>query len=193
MNINYKQSQFELFPHTLSSGERAARSRFLFAHLTFSLENVIVGLIVILMMIVLSYSLGVERGKRVAFKETSSPVVSSETPAAVPSLKKEKPLRQVKPEIPSVPRENASISPLRPKEVQEIVKNTYTIQVASFKDEQLAREEADILKKKGYEIYVMPKGIYSIVCVGKFLKKDEAQDVLNPLKRKYKDCLVRRL
>jgi len=49
------------------------------------------------------------------------------------------------------------------------------------------------LKKKGYEIFIVQKGSYLVVCAGKFFEHDEAEGFSTKLKNKYKDCLVRRL
>ena len=69
----------------------------------------------------------------------------------------------------------------------------YTIQVASFKTDLNANKEADSLKGKGFETSVLRKGSYSIVCVGKFQRKEEAKQFSRKLRNRYKDCLVRRL
>ncbi len=74
-------------------------------------------------------------------------------------------------------------------------KRYYTIQVASFKKEKNAKIEAERLKGKGIgvDIFVLPKGEYSIVCVGRFLKKDDAKEFSVKIKDRYKDYLIRRL
>ena len=194
MNINFKQSQFELFPETLHIDERVTRPRVFFTSLTMTLENIISGLILVIMAIVLSYSLGVEKGKRVVFKKVA-PALPAATTVVPQDTKKINPLpSEVKQETLQPPaQEDVNNSPDTQTVMKEILDIAYTIQVASFKNKEHAHEEATALKRKGYEIFVMPKGNYSIVCVGKFLKKDQAHDTLSQLKKKYKDCLVRRL
>lgn len=78
-----------------------------------------------------------------------------------------------------------------PDEVVEEV-NKYTIQVASFKKNTTAEKEASWLKKNGYETYVLRKGDYAIVTVGKFSQANEAKAYSQRLNERYKDCLVRR-
>ena len=57
-----------------------------------------------------------------------------------------------------------------------------------------AKKEAENLEERmEYDIFVLPKGKYSIVCVGKFPQEDRAKVILNKLRKRYKDCLVRRL
>ena len=82
--------------------------------------------------------------------------------------------------------------PVAPKK-EEIIDLAYTVQVASFQKDEYAQKEAMTLKKKGYDIFVVAKGKYSIVCVGKFSRRDEAKVILSRLKKTYKDCMVRRL
>ena len=70
----------------------------------------------------------------------------------------------------------------------------FTIQVASFKLRKNAQREADHLKSIGHEdAFVIPKGSYSIVCVGKFAQKVEAKKFSSKLSNRYNDFLVRRL
>ena len=81
--------------------------------------------------------------------------------------------------------------PLEKPEEQE---NLFTIQVASFKLEKNAKREADRLRGRGHDdTFVVPKGSYSIVCVGKFIQRNEAKKFSSKLKKRYNDCLVRRL
>ena len=85
MNINYKQSQFELFPGSQGVVTDTGKPRFFFANVTLTFENLIVLVILALMMMVLSYSYGVERGKRVVvskyFKSEKAAAVAAARPA----------------------------------------------------------------------------------------------------------------
>ena len=81
-----------------------------------------------------------------------------------------------------------------PREKTDEQDSLFTIQVASFKLKKSAQIEADRLIKSGIEdAFVLPKGSYSIVCVGKFSLMAEAKRFSNRLKKRYNDCLVRRL
>ncbi len=184
MNINYKQSQFELFPGAPGSSADASRPRYLFAHLTLSLENTVVLAIMMVMTVVFAFSLGVEKGKKLTKKiESISPInlVRQERSSPEESNKK---FDASFPESKIVVGAPASERPLN---------SLYTIQVASFKEETYAQKEASALKRKGFDAFVAEKGDYSIVCVGKFRDKDQTNLWVPKLKRKYTDCLVRRL
>ena len=196
MNINYKQSQFELFPGAGISSDRTDKPQFLFASLTLSIENIVISTIFILMAIVFSFSAGVEKGKKITIT-TPGKVIPYETTTMVNAKPSQKPLvttNAAKTVIPNtvnedVTKEKSLDAPLK----QEILDSPFTIQVASFAKDEYAQKEAMALKKKGYEISVILKGKYSIVCVGKFSRKDEATVILSRLKKTYKDCMIRRL
>ena len=193
-----KQSQFELFPGASSKSSDRTKSRFFMSKVTFSFENFIVLGIVIIMGMIMSFSWGVERGsKRVSSNKTGSDasVLKNETDLEPDIL--DATVIPVKETVPSIVKEQASkIS----KELEVIgdkatksMEKVYTIQVASFKTEEYAQKEAMALRKEGYEIIVIPKGKYSIVCVGKFFHYGEAKSFSGRLKKRYKDCLIRSL
>ena len=66
MNINRKrQSQFELFPGASKNKPETGKPAYLTKDLTLSLENTIVLCIIFVMSLVLFFSFGVEKGRRV--------------------------------------------------------------------------------------------------------------------------------
>ncbi|MDD5477002.1 MAG: SPOR domain-containing protein [Candidatus Omnitrophica bacterium] len=71
--------------------------------------------------------------------------------------------------------------------------NGYTIQVASFKNKELALRYAQSLKSDGLAPMVFAKGNYIILCVGKFSNQENAQPLLIQLQRTYAGCRIRRL
>jgi hypothetical protein len=77
--------------------------------------------------------------------------------------------------------------------VAQPVKSGYTVQVASYKTQEMANRAAVTLKNIGQEISVMAKGEYQILCVGRFNTEVEAKKLISKLKNRFKDCLVRRL
>ena len=212
----FKQSQFELFPNSSDRTPEAAKSRLSITNLTFSLESFVILAVVIIVGMVVSYGLGVERGKRVFLASATKPaanqskqvsdkgtaVVAEGTAEAAVTAQKG---AVVSPPVPASPASpnlpgNPAIAEKQkllgipaPGADQKVVDKGYTIQVASFKQEKFAHQEAQILQKKGYETLVISKGNYSIVCVGKFAQKNKAQLLASDLRKKYKDLLVRSL
>jgi len=73
------------------------------------------------------------------------------------------------------------------------VSSGYTIQVATFKNKQLALREAKLLLKEGLVPMVFAKGDYIVLCVGKFSNQESAQPLLIQLQRTYAGCRIRRL
>jgi cell division septation protein DedD len=195
MTINIKdRSQFELFPGSSSHlGAQASPSRPPIKDLTLSIENIIVLCIVLVMTYVLFFSFGVERGRRLKQAQApveevlpagkievlASPQVDAPEQTARPVTQ---PAVQTKEQVLQVPLE---------RELTD--EELFTIQIASFKSETSARKEVERLGNTGHESFVVAKGDYSIVCIGKFAMRDEAKKASAKLKSKYKDLLVRRL
>ena len=69
----------------------------------------------------------------------------------------------------------------------------YTIQVATFRNKQLALSEAKLLIKEGLTPMVFAKKDYIVLCVGKFSNQESAQPLLIQLQRTYAGCRIRRL
>ncbi len=128
-----------------------------------------------------SFSLGVEKGKRFIMLKTDSQLDIAVK--ASPSL----PLPQ-----PQQIAKDLQYQPVKKDELKEYIQN-YTIQVASFMNRINAQKEADILKRKGLSPVVLSKGKFSIVCVGNFSKREEAESLLPKLRKQYQDCHIRRL
>ena len=135
---------------------------------------------------IISFSLGVERGKKI--NTASSRIVTGEQINAETKIIREPVLSQAAEQQNfMVKKDTALTAPF-----SETKKN-YTIQLASYKTASYAQKEADALKKKGFTTLVMPKGKYIVLCVGNFSDKDTAQPVLSGLKKKYEGCYIRRL
>jgi cell division septation protein DedD len=212
VNINYKQPQFELFPGNSSNDNDPARPKYLLANLTLSIENLVVLSILGIMVAVFAYSLGVERGKHVMameFKSTALaastaaiPVVaghpSATTPVAATAVRQTVPATAGQAVTTVAPAANKpAVTVAVPAVVAQKPAQAatpafkYTIQVASYAGEKVAQRAASDLNKNGFETFVMQKGKYVILCVGKFNQKNEAMSVISKLKSKYKDALVR--
>lgn len=203
MNITPKHSQFELFPSSAPKSSEALKSPQPFKDLTLTAENIIVLCIIFLVVLVVSFSFGVERGKRVALNKLSQGELTASS-ASNQSANDPSEIVTVLGEPASTPTEVKLLATPETKEeviqieLPEVVSEAsqekpYTIQVASFKLGKNAQKEAELLEKNGYEAYVLEKGTHSIVCVGKFSQQDEAKKFSRKLKSKYKDSLVRRM
>ncbi len=194
MNLNYKQTQFELFPGSSKEGQDSQKPKFFFSRITLTLENIIVLTVLIFMGIIVSFSFGVERGKGTVSLLVEDPIVSQEIVLDAEVLEPVEIADQGGRAVLANPISQPFKEIIeKPSILSGLPEDFYTVQVASFKTRKYAEKEAFALKKKGYEIFIVEKGSYLIVCAGKFLKQDEAQGFSYRLKNKYKDCLVRRL
>jgi cell division septation protein DedD len=214
VKINYhRQTQFELFPGAPQHPVKRSKTPFLKTRLSLSMENIgILGVLMVISMVA-SFSIGVERGNRTARPAANAVVRTAAVRAVVPQEPK------VQQTLPAPVKPRTDRAEKRPPEQPEfeIVRASmplpgvvsepvarldspadekakmYTVQVASFQLDKYAQKEAKTLKKKGYDIFVIPKGKHSIVCVGRFSQRQEAQEFSSKLRKKYKDCIIRSL
>ena len=209
-NFHRVPTQFELFPRAKDDPAQAEHRTFFVGKLILSFESIMIMTIAVVVIMVVSFSLGMEKGKRhsraAALRKlqqdrpipdsprTQLPDVAAEDPKPINDIGLESSPPAAVPLV-RLDEEAAVPEALDTAEAGEekVVDNFYTIQVASFKKRTMAQKEAMQLQDKGYDIMVVPKGQYSIVCVGKFPIREEAKVVSQELKKKYKDCLIRRL
>jgi SPOR domain len=177
MNINYKQPQFELFPANSATLEDINKPKFLLANLTLSLESLVIFTILGIMVALFSFSLGVERGKHLAAqaldervsaawnvgaRTISAPVIAAVVPAAMA------------PEaiVPSGGR--------------------FTLQAATYGNEEFARHDALLLKAKHFQPFLIKSGKYWLLCIGNFNSKENASAFSRKLPGEYRLSQVRR-
>jgi len=140
-------SQSELFTQSLDSGHykpHIPKDHFFLRIRGY--EKVMLLVMGLVLVSIISFSMGVENGKRAVFTKNSGPD-----------------------------------------------QNGYTIQVASFKNKELALARAQLLIKDGLAPMVFAKGNYIILCVGKYSNQESAQPLLIQLQRTYAGCRIRRL
>ena len=183
MNINYKQPQFELFPANSATLEDINKPKFLLANLTLSVESLVIFTILGIMVALFAFSLGVERGKHVAAQALDERVsaawnVGART-VAVPAAVTIPVQRMV---IPQRPLMNHGFMP----------GTRYTLQAATYGNEEYARQDAVLLKEKGFNSFLIKSGKYWILCVGNFNNKESASVLLKKLPGTYRSSQVRR-
>jgi len=184
MNINYKQPQFELFPANSATLEDINKPKFLLANLTLSIESLVIFSILGIMVALFSFSLGVERGKHVAAQALDERVsaawnVGARTVAA--------------PVIAAAPLQ-VMLPVQRPANHGFLMGlgNRYTLRAATYGNEEYARQDALILKAKGFASFLIKSGQYWILCVGNFNSKESATTFLRKLPSQYRSSQVRR-
>ncbi|MCD4781396.1 MAG: SPOR domain-containing protein [Candidatus Omnitrophica bacterium] len=215
MDENYKnQTQFELFPETREQKvDRNPRKGF-FQAFMLSRENTIVVIIIAIMLMVFLFSMGVEHGRRSLTKNTNQ--LQQKTAASGQPEKKTSQILEndvsLQPQETQIKEASASVKVVIQQQVEEVkdkiiripleelegaladeLEDMYTVQVASFKLEKNAKREAMILQDRGEDAFVLSKGDYVIVCVGRFRERNDAQTLSLKLKKHYNDCLIRSL
>ncbi|MCF7907683.1 MAG: SPOR domain-containing protein [Candidatus Omnitrophica bacterium] len=149
------------------------------------LDILTIASVVFVLSLIISFSLGVEKGKKIA-----SSKIAIEPQERLPRLDVAVDKQSVEPD--SSKQDSLVEEKIVPN---EIVKNKqkYNIQVASFYKENTARKEAEQLKENGYPTSVSRKGKYVVIYVGDFDDEGEAKSNFELLQKRYKDCILRQL
>lgn len=215
MNTKSQQIEFEITPKDVKSNysylsnlKDDTRSEPTSINVIFSHQSVIVIFICVIMCLIASFALGVEKGKLIA--KNSLPVEKPAQPVAIAAPVQAAQGRVPNPHFDSgtaavntqVAAENVKplTSPVaQPRAIvvaQEPAKTPtggFTIQVASASSTASAKGLADSLTKKGFAAFTKQSGKYTIVLAGNFPKKEDAQIRLKELKKTYKDCFIRKI
>ncbi len=212
MKIIYKQPQFELFPSNSSAWEDVNKPGFLLANLTLSTESIVILSILIIMVGLLSFSWGVERGKHLVAQAMDERVsaawnVGGRIPAVmpavlVPAVKSpaavqsraiqgnagfvRRPVVKTIPAVKAIPAKAAFVM------APPAGAKRFTVQVSSNKTEAYAQREAMDFKAKGFQSFLIKKGDFWLVCLGNFSTQGGANDLLNKIQSKNHGAAIRR-
>jgi cell division protein FtsN len=136
---------------------------------------------------VVFFSLGVEKGKRIAVVKEQKPTAEK---AATEEVVVEEKLQPVVKPL-TKPLAKPIEAPKQIMAAPKVVSN-YVIQVASYKDNKQAEDESNALAKKGYKSEVARSGNYSVVYITGFANKEQAVEVLKNIKPTYRDCFIKK-
>lgn len=169
-------------------------------------QNLIYILIAFILVSLLSFSLGVEKGKKLIAGVNPSIndmrlLPQTENKGSLPlagikeTVNKEtaSPAAMKKEEKGSLGLNVETANEIKIKAGENPDKTNYTIQVASISHGKYVNNELNKLKNKGYSAFSLTKGKYAVICIGRFNAKEEAQRYLTRLKNSYPDCQIRRL
>ena len=198
-----KPVQLEIF--TPSTRSETGKKGSPFLEYLWGYEKTILILIGIVAVGVLSFSLGVEKGKRMARRDAVKDSYTSSPVSVKPAQPTVQPVRRIEIQpaqaaINTAPR-TVLAARAAPQARAAVAKpmilsgqiGSFTIQVASYKSKKSADTQAQLFKKKGITAMVLPKGEYLVLCVGRFPSQDEARAALKELQKQYKGCYIRRL
>jgi hypothetical protein len=172
--------QLELFSEGQNSYLPTKPRGFSFLTYVRGYEKVILLIITFTITGIISFSLGVEKGKSLAMKRLPEEEVYHKQATAV-AQPRVIPPEQVQKEPESAPKQNTP--------------DGYTVQLASYQSKVSAQKEAELLKKMGHSPLILSKGKYMVLCVGNFPSQQEAKSLLSQFEKgkRYKGCYVRRL
>lgn len=151
-----------------------------------SYENFILFFIVLIMLFVVFFSLGVERGKKVNVggeRIMAGAEAGAGQTAGEPVKKEEAPMAEKEKEMPAEKKPIAALA------------KPYTIQVIAFKkgQELRAEKELDRLKKDGYEAFTISSGEWIQICAGRYSSKEDTKKDCDSLRARYPTCYVRKV
>lgn len=157
------------------------------------LDTLILLGVVIILLLTIAFSLGVEKGRRSSRlakqkqQEESADFTMLETAQiTTPQIKAQEKVATPKSE------------PVVEKKSVAVAKDTsgprYIIQVAAYmKDKkELAVKEMQKLKSQGFPAMLSESGKYLVLAVGEFTDRSEADSKLAELKKQYSDCYIKK-
>jgi len=179
---DYQQEIFDSFDKNKKTRKKRFRKHLFdknYIRINLSYEQI--GIFIILFTVLLSvfFTLGVERGKRI----DNQTKVASKSKRIKEPIEKQNNVSQLK---------KANLTHEKVKEENRLDKY-FTIQVVTYKKSFQAEEELNYLNKQGVNSFVINKGKYKHICVGKFKDKEEAKKLLLNLRKRYKDCFIKKL
>lgn len=140
-------------------------------------EKTLLVIIGILVTGIISFCLGVERGKQIALARNNAPFDLAAKAAPKPMVVTVQPSQQ-------------TVTSIKP---DVFTSGVFTIQLATYKSKVNAEQEANALKKRGLSPSVRTQGDFVVLCVGNFNNRQAALELLAQLKKKYTGCYIRRL
>ena len=200
------QTQLELFdlpaqriPRSATHGMGAVTVRY---------DHAVLFLIAVLIGISAVFAWGVERGKRLA--QSEHPWLPETTTAAGPSAKPDDSASTSSRAESSTAASNAkqeaeasskAPTPTAPSPAKKLkapirvasASSGFAIQLVSYSQPSLARQELSRLKQRGEQVLVLTKQGKTLLLIGPFPTKRHASEKLTSLKKRYQDCFIRSL
>jgi len=200
--------QPELF-QDLPSAERPKRLNWpafpgRFLRIKVAYEDLIFGVLSVILLFLAGYCLGVERGKHLVAgpEDIASPQLVARagegvSDVASPQVSPAVPERVLQERVNEQTVQPASTPSQRESDVvpapQRRPAQRYVIQLASYVGAQSARDEAARLRRKGIDVRVIQQGrYYELRAIG-YRSRQHAQASLGTLRKRYRDAFIKRL
>ena len=154
-----------------------------------TIEQVLMGAIVGILVLCAVFFLGVLRGKSLS-GISSQPTAAASSPKsmAVPTTTLVRPVAVSTRSAPAAAPVKSPVSLVTPAATGK----PYTIQLVTHRKKEYAENEMAAVRKIGFVSFIIPSGEYFQVCAGQYATKEEAKKDLALFAAKYKDCFLRR-
>ncbi|MFH1772323.1 MAG: SPOR domain-containing protein [Candidatus Omnitrophota bacterium] len=182
------EKQLYLFNSILPNAQKAKRFT-----LILPMDILILISVILIVLFAVVFSLGIEKGKANTYRNIAQNnlIIADES--------KQPPAIEVDKIVVCKEEEEKDIKPQPVKE--EIYEQNsssksfdkYFIQVATYRMEKTALREKDLLTEGGFPVVVSKSKKFAIVFVGGFNDKNTAKQALPKLKKRYKDCFIKRV
>ncbi|MFA5100425.1 MAG: SPOR domain-containing protein [Candidatus Omnitrophota bacterium] len=198
-------SQLDLFNKAEEGESSAQRISGTFLSYIRTYERLVLMLIGLVITGVVCFCVGVEKGKRIAlyqinsnldiaYKNKAAPFEAGVGGVQARSSVNTQPVRATPAAIQPVNAAPVVVNqPVAVAKGDQPSKGLFTIQVATYTGKMSAQQELAVLKKQGLAPALRSSGKYIVLSVGNFPDQATAKSVLTQLKRKYRDCYIRRL
>lgn len=214
INGDFQQDLFDGNDFNEEKGRRGrtdrSRKRFYLTHIQFPIENVVIILIVFMVLVIVAYAVGVEKGKRMS-RVCSVPEMK-EAPEYTISAYEKEPLEEemitdttesieentyIEEESPQsedyIAEDEGIISDNDSENDYEPLRKGYTVQLVSYKDENRAIDEVSRLRGQGHNADYQKSGDWYQVYSYGYHDIDAAINAKESLSENYRDCYIRKI
>jgi hypothetical protein len=191
----YQKELFEFEPPKKTSGRFGSIFPRTDLAITLTPEKIVFTSIGVIMLLVIFFALGVEKGRAGAYTKFAAikTAVRDAVPSQVASAKPVTPIVVVANNINATKIASKIEPPARAIKGQAAADNTrpYMVVAAAYSREDFALKEVGKLKAAGFEAFVHYKEPYYLACAGSFQNKDAAWKILNKVRQMHRDAYVR--
>ncbi len=160
--------------------------------ITLTPEKMVFTAIGVIMLMVIFFALGVEKGRSAAYAKFTTTKTITKDIVAIPAKPAATPIVVARSAVATNVTPKTSL-PVAAVKVQAPFDKSkpYMIVTGAFSRQDLALKEVGKLNKAGLEAFVYYGEPYYLACVGSFQNKDGAGKILNKVRQMYKDAYVR--
>lgn len=152
-------------------------------------DTLVLLIVVIVLLLTLAFSLGIERGRKIAYSQIEKKSNFQQEEIFNTESEKEGIKEKVEEtqEVAVIPNKVND----KDNEKKHSASAKYILQLATYLKKETAEIEVTKLEDKGYPVFLSQKGKYVVLFIGDFSDKNEAEEKMAELKKRYKDCFIR--